>query len=213
MALPSLHVPRPTWLLSRCCNLYHRDEISSLKYHVTALAQHWHKDENRMWSWGHVAFFPVYPHSSDYLAAADQAASGLVRGRGRCGPLAWHMECGKLSELVAMAICSCPGAGMCQGTYSCHWDLLDQPQPHCCPQALGATLVGAGMCSSSKCGTGHHKPLLLQLFQRGAVVTDAARCTALGTHVLARHGSSVDAAITSALCAGIVNPHTSGLGG
>ncbi|NWH38389.1 GGT7 hydrolase, partial [Chloropsis hardwickii] len=52
-----------------------------------------------------------------------------------------------------------------------------------------------------------------QLFRRGAVVTDAARCTALGTHVLARHGSSVDAAIASALCAGIVNPHTSGLGG
>ncbi|NXW79228.1 GGT7 hydrolase, partial [Hirundo rustica] len=52
-----------------------------------------------------------------------------------------------------------------------------------------------------------------QLFHHGAVVTDAARCTALGTHVLARHGSSVDAAIASALCAGIVNPHTSGLGG
>ncbi|XP_057892261.1 glutathione hydrolase 7 isoform X2 [Melospiza georgiana] len=52
-----------------------------------------------------------------------------------------------------------------------------------------------------------------QLFHRGAVVTDAARCTALGTHVLARHGSSVDAAIASALCAGIVNPHSSGLGG
>ncbi|NXP40494.1 GGT7 hydrolase, partial [Leiothrix lutea] len=52
-----------------------------------------------------------------------------------------------------------------------------------------------------------------QLFQHGAVVTDAARCTALGTHVLARRGSSVDAAIASALCAGIVNPHASGLGG
>ncbi|NXR35299.1 GGT7 hydrolase, partial [Zosterops hypoxanthus] len=52
-----------------------------------------------------------------------------------------------------------------------------------------------------------------QLFHHGAVVTDAARCTALGTHVLARRGSSVDAAIASALCAGIVNPHTSGLGG
>uniref|UniRef100_U3KDY2 Gamma-glutamyltransferase 7 n=1 Tax=Ficedula albicollis TaxID=59894 RepID=U3KDY2_FICAL len=52
-----------------------------------------------------------------------------------------------------------------------------------------------------------------QLFQRGAVVTDAARCTALGTRVLARRGSSVDAAIASALCAGIVNPHASGLGG
>ncbi|NXM91941.1 GGT7 hydrolase, partial [Oenanthe oenanthe] len=52
-----------------------------------------------------------------------------------------------------------------------------------------------------------------QLFPRGAVVTDAAPCTALGTRVLARRGSSVDAAIASALCAGIVNPHASGLGG
>ncbi|KAJ7414978.1 Gamma-glutamyltransferase 7 [Willisornis vidua] len=52
-----------------------------------------------------------------------------------------------------------------------------------------------------------------QLFRRGAVVTDAAPCTALGTAVLSRQGSSVDAAIASALCAGIVNPHTSGLGG
>ncbi|XP_071428836.1 glutathione hydrolase 7 isoform X2 [Pithys albifrons albifrons] len=52
-----------------------------------------------------------------------------------------------------------------------------------------------------------------QLFRRGAVVTDAAPCTALGTAVLGRQGSSVDAAIASALCAGIVNPHTSGLGG
>ncbi|KAM9372068.1 glutathione hydrolase 7 [Phaethornis superciliosus] len=52
-----------------------------------------------------------------------------------------------------------------------------------------------------------------QIFQRGAVVTDAARCTALGTEVLNKQGSSVDAAIASALCAGIVNPHTSGIGG
>ncbi|KAI1233290.1 Gamma-glutamyltransferase 7, partial [Lamprotornis superbus] len=65
--------------------------------------------------------------------------------------------------------------------------------------------------------TGVTVALIMQIYfgdpQRGAVVTDAARCTALGTHVLARHGSSVDAAIASALCAGIVNPHTSGLGG
>ncbi|XP_025955917.2 glutathione hydrolase 7 isoform X1 [Dromaius novaehollandiae] len=52
-----------------------------------------------------------------------------------------------------------------------------------------------------------------QLFHRGAVVTDAARCTALGIEVLNKQGSSVDAAIASALCAGIVNPHTSGIGG
>ncbi|XP_057280598.1 glutathione hydrolase 7 isoform X2 [Pezoporus wallicus] len=52
-----------------------------------------------------------------------------------------------------------------------------------------------------------------QIFHRGAVVTDAARCTALGIEVLNTQGSSVDAAIASALCAGVVNPHTSGIGG
>ncbi|XP_028939527.1 glutathione hydrolase 7, partial [Antrostomus carolinensis] len=52
-----------------------------------------------------------------------------------------------------------------------------------------------------------------QIFHRGAVVTDAAHCTALGIEVLNKQGSSVDAAIASALCAGIVNPHMSGIGG
>ncbi|KFW05545.1 Gamma-glutamyltransferase 7, partial [Eurypyga helias] len=52
-----------------------------------------------------------------------------------------------------------------------------------------------------------------QIFHHGAVVTDAAHCTALGIEVLNKQGSSVDAAITSALCAGIVNPHMSGIGG
>uniref|UniRef100_A0A8D0L5S3 Glutathione hydrolase n=1 Tax=Sphenodon punctatus TaxID=8508 RepID=A0A8D0L5S3_SPHPU len=52
-----------------------------------------------------------------------------------------------------------------------------------------------------------------QIFNQGAVVTDAARCTALGIEVLNKQGSSVDAAITSALCLGIINPHTAGIGG
>lgn len=45
------------------------------------------------------------------------------------------------------------------------------------------------------------------------MVTDAVPCTALGIEVLNKQGSSVDAAIASALCAGIINPHTSGIGG
>ncbi|XP_048205008.1 glutathione hydrolase 7 isoform X1 [Perognathus longimembris pacificus] len=52
-----------------------------------------------------------------------------------------------------------------------------------------------------------------QIFQQGAVVTDAARCTALGMEVLSKQGSSVDAAVVAALCLGIVAPHSSGLGG
>nr|XP_019951899.1 PREDICTED: gamma-glutamyltransferase 7-like isoform X1 [Paralichthys olivaceus] len=52
-----------------------------------------------------------------------------------------------------------------------------------------------------------------QVFNQGAVVTDVAQCTSLGFSVLGKQGSSVDAAITAALCLGIVHPHTSGIGG
>ncbi|KAM4831617.1 glutathione hydrolase 7 isoform X1 [Urocitellus parryii] len=51
-----------------------------------------------------------------------------------------------------------------------------------------------------------------QIFQQGAVVTDAAQCTSLGMEVLSKQGSSVDAAVAAALCLGIVAPHSSGLG-
>ncbi|XP_054994552.1 glutathione hydrolase 7 isoform X1 [Sorex araneus] len=52
-----------------------------------------------------------------------------------------------------------------------------------------------------------------QIFHQGAVVTDAAQCSALGIEVLRKQGSSVDAAVAAALCLGIVAPHSSGLGG
>uniref|UniRef100_A0A4W3J8B0 Glutathione hydrolase n=1 Tax=Callorhinchus milii TaxID=7868 RepID=A0A4W3J8B0_CALMI len=52
-----------------------------------------------------------------------------------------------------------------------------------------------------------------QIFHQGTVVTDVARCSALGTEILNRDGSSVDAAIVSALCSGIIHPHSSGIGG
>ncbi|XP_073326743.1 glutathione hydrolase 7 [Pagrus major] len=52
-----------------------------------------------------------------------------------------------------------------------------------------------------------------QVFNQGAVVTDVAQCTSLGFDILGKQGSSVDAAITAALCLGIVHPHTSGIGG
>lgn len=52
-----------------------------------------------------------------------------------------------------------------------------------------------------------------QIFNQGAVVTDVAQCTSLGFDVLGKQGSSVDAAISAALCLGIIHPHTSGIGG
>lgn len=52
-----------------------------------------------------------------------------------------------------------------------------------------------------------------QVFVKGVLVSDHERCTALGKRVLHDHGSSVDAAITAALCLGVVHPHVSGVGG
>ncbi|XP_044076082.1 glutathione hydrolase 7-like isoform X1 [Siniperca chuatsi] len=51
------------------------------------------------------------------------------------------------------------------------------------------------------------------VFVKGLLVSDHERCTALGQRVLHDRGSSVDAAITAALCLGVVHPHVSGVGG
>ncbi|XP_034068231.1 glutathione hydrolase 7-like [Gymnodraco acuticeps] len=48
---------------------------------------------------------------------------------------------------------------------------------------------------------------------KGAVVSDHELCSAFGHRVLRDGGSSVDAAITAALCLGVVHPHVSGVGG
>ncbi|KAL2091320.1 hypothetical protein ACEWY4_013583 [Coilia grayii] len=47
----------------------------------------------------------------------------------------------------------------------------------------------------------------------GVIVTDSQLCASLGLEVIRDGGSSVDAAITAALCQGIVHPHISGIGG
>ncbi|KAK1900922.1 Glutathione hydrolase 7 [Dissostichus eleginoides] len=52
-----------------------------------------------------------------------------------------------------------------------------------------------------------------QVLVKGAVVSDHELCSALGHRVLRDGGSSVDAAITAALCLGVVHPHVSGVGG
>ncbi len=51
------------------------------------------------------------------------------------------------------------------------------------------------------------------MFVEGVLVSDHERCTALGQRVLRDGGSSVDAAVTAALCLGVVHPHVSGVGG
>ena len=47
----------------------------------------------------------------------------------------------------------------------------------------------------------------------GAVAADHALCSSLGTRILQAGGTAADAAVTTALCLGVANPASSGLGG
>lgn len=49
--------------------------------------------------------------------------------------------------------------------------------------------------------------------ERGVVAADDGRCSEIGASTLRKGGHAVDAAVATALCLGVVNPMSSGIGG
>ncbi|KAJ2083131.1 hypothetical protein H4R24_001044 [Coemansia sp. RSA 988] len=49
--------------------------------------------------------------------------------------------------------------------------------------------------------------------KHGAIATDEPRCSAIGADVLREGGNAIDAAVASALCIGVLQAHSSGIGG
>lgn len=50
-------------------------------------------------------------------------------------------------------------------------------------------------------------------FEHAAVAADHKLCSKVGRDILKKGGHAVDAAIATALCVGVLNPHSAGLGG
>lgn len=56
-------------------------------------------------------------------------------------------------------------------------------------------------------------PSKLHMFKKAAVCVDSVACSKVGSDILAKNGSAVDAAIAAQFCNGVVNMHSMGLGG
>ncbi|XP_078664724.1 glutathione hydrolase 1 proenzyme-like [Branchiostoma floridae x Branchiostoma belcheri] len=92
-----------------------------------------------------------------------------------------------------------------------------QDPPFTCSPSQGLTIIITGWVSMAVVIT---VALIIQIYvgppqvvPHGAVVSDAALCSDIGTDVLKNKGSAMDAAIATVLCQGVVNPQVSGIGG
>ncbi|CAF1282486.1 unnamed protein product [Adineta ricciae] len=71
---------------------------------------------------------------------------------------------------------------------------------------------------STSCGTSHETykingTSVLAKYSRGAVAVDNGECSKIGSQILEKNGTTMDAALAAAICNGVMNAHSMGIGG
>jgi hypothetical protein len=114
--------------------------------------------------------------------------------------------------------------------YFCNLSLLSRPSKHILITCFWLILLinssfsyslnkgNTEQITEGVCSTGHETYVIngssiLGKYSRAAVAVDNLECSKIGREILEKDGKTMDAALAAAICNGVMNAHSMGIGG